>query len=78
MNQMGYCRKVIFARLGRRQGWLAPAASAACIITRKAFFDQYTAQALAAARQYAQFAAIAILIAVDALQAEGASIDKLV
>ena len=56
----------------------APAAPAAFIKTRKAFCDQHRAQALAAARQYAQFAAITIFIAVYALQRERARIDELV
>lgn len=56
----------------------APAAAATCIITCKALIDQYVAKAPAAARQYAQFAAIAVCVAVNWLQREGTCVDELV
>jgi hypothetical protein len=49
----------------------APATPAAFIITGEAFIDEYVTKAVTPARQYPQFSAIAVLVAVNALKGEG-------
>jgi len=78
MNHMGSCRKMVFC--GRALAGVtasAPGPSATGIKARKAFTHEHSAKAFAAARQYAQLAAITVGIAVDRLQRKWPRIDQL-
>ena len=55
----------------------APTAAAARIIARKPLIHQDIAKTLATARQYTQFAAIAVFVAVNRLQRKWACVDEL-